>query len=174
MIFSTLAAKATNVATFQSSTTIPTKIMPSCVDSGKLSQCTLQWRQNQLWVTLPTSTQSLPLPSLQDQALLTDCLKQSAVKLVVLDPALGTETTQIWLNTCAAAHKRAVVRVPSVSKKVSKGDRLLPWLRQVPDRLLSVTLLAMFSPFVLGIRLLLQIATFLTSPRWQRALSGLR
>lgn len=106
--------------------------------------------------------------------LLTDCLKQSAVKLVVLDPALGTETTQIWLNTCAAVNKRAVVRVPSVSKKVSKGDRFLRLLRQVPDQLLSVSLLAMLSPFVLGIRLLLKITMFLASSRWQRALSGLR
>lgn len=174
MIFSTLATKASKVATLQSPTTIPTKIAPSCADSSKLSQCTLQWRQNQLWVTRSTSAQLLPLPSLQNQALLTNCLKQSAVNLVVLDPALGTDATQIWLDTCAAANKRAVVRVPSASKKGSKGDRLLRLLKQVPDQLLSVTVLAMLSPFVLGIRFLLQVTTVLTSPRWQRALSGLR
>lgn len=140
----------------------------------KLSQCTLQWRQQQLWVTPSTSTRSLSLPALQNPALMTDCLKQSAVKLVVLDPALGTETIQIWLKTCAAARKRAVLRVPSNHKKVSKGDRLLPWLKQMPGHLLSLLMVAMLSPFVLGIRLLLQITPLLSSSRWQRALSGSR
>lgn len=170
MIFPTPTVKATRVATLQASVKLP----PDCVHGSRLSRCTLQWRQNQLWVTPSLSAESLPLPSLQNQALLTDCLKQSAVKLVVLDPALGTETIQIWLNTCAAAHKRMVVRVPSTSKKVSKGDRLLPKLKQIPDRVFSAMLLAMLSPFILGIRLLLQITTFLSSPRWQRSLSGSR
>ncbi len=159
---------STHVATSQSTA----QLSSSNVDTP--SQYMLQWRQYQLWVTPSTSIQSLALPSLNNPAMMTDCLRQSAVKLVVLDPALGTEAVQIWLQSCAAAGKRAVVRVPAIRKKLNKGDRLLPWLKQLAERSVSALMLAIFSPFILGIHLFLQIATLLASPRWQRALSGLR
>jgi hypothetical protein len=167
-----MSSKPTLASTHVATSQATTQLSSSNVDA--VSQYTLQWRQHQLWVTPSTSMQSLALPSLNNPAMMTDCLRQSAVKLVVLDPALGTEVVQIWLQVCAAATKRAVVRGPVVRKKLNKGDRLLPWLKQLPERSVSALMLAIFSPFILGIHLFLQIATLLASPRWQRALSGLR
>ncbi len=167
-----MSSKTTLVSTHVA--TLPSKeqLSSSNVDAG--SQYTLKWRQHQLWVTPSTAIQSLALPSLNNPAMMTDCLRQSAVKLVVLDPALGTEVVQIWLQICAAAGKRAVVRVPVIRKPLNKGDRLLPWLKQLPERSVSALMLAIFSPFILGIHLFLQIATLLASPRRQRTLSGSR
>lgn len=139
-----------------------------------LSHSTLKWRRHQLWVSPSPAAQPLPLASLQNQAAMINCLKRSAVKLVVLDPALGAEAVQLWLHACAAAHKQAVVRVPVLRQRINKGDRLLPWLKQLPERLTSTLILVIFSPLILGIRLLLQIATLLSSWRWQRALLGSR
>jgi len=167
-----ISSKTTLASTPVATSPATAQLSSSKVDAG--SQYTLQWRQHQLWVTPSTSIQSLALPSLNNPAMMTDCVRQSAVKLVVLDPALGTEAVQIWLQICAAAGKRAVVRVPVIRKPLNKGDRLLPWLKQLSERSVSALMLAIFSPFILGIHLCLQIATLLASPRWQRALSGSR
>ena len=167
-----ISSKTTRASTRVATSPATAQLSSSNVDAG--SQYALKWRQHQLWVTPSTSIQSLALPSLNNPAMITDCVRQSAVKLVVLDPALGTEAVQIWLQICAAASKRAVVRGPVIRKPLNKGDRLLPWLKQLPERSVSALMLAIFSPFILGIHLCLQIATLLASPRWQRALSGSR
>lgn len=147
---------------------------PAFSPAFDLSHCTLKWRRHQLWVSPSLAAQPLPLASLQNQAATINCLKQSAVKLVVLDPALGAESVKLWLHVCAAARKQAVVRVPVLRQKLNKGDRFLPWLKQLPERLSSALILIIFSPLILGIRLFLQIAALLSSTRWQRALSGSR
>lgn len=83
----------------------------------------LKWRQNILWVS-PTENQST-LETVPVQQLVAR-LKQSSVRCVCVDSALGESHLQTWLDACAQAGKQLHLRTPKGSaQNASAPQRLL-------------------------------------------------
>lgn len=72
----------------------------------------LKWRQNILWVA-PKSTQST-LETIPVQQLVAR-LKQSSVRCVCVDSALGETHLKTWFDACAQAGKQLHLRTPKGS-----------------------------------------------------------
>ena len=163
-----------SIVTIVSITTLHLQSESQSNSTDSLIQCTLQWRQQQLWVKRSTQVQALELPALQSRDWMTACLKQSSVKLVVLDASLESEAIQFWSELCRDAHKRVIVRVRSVCKASQKGNRFLFWLKQIPDRLITMMVFAVLSPFILGIILVISSKSRFSLPQAQKEWSSTR
>ncbi|MEM9089391.1 MAG: hypothetical protein AAGC93_11685 [Cyanobacteria bacterium P01_F01_bin.53] len=83
---------------------------------------TLKWRQNILWVSPQANQATLaPVPVQQ----LVDRLKQSPVRCVCVDSALGEAHLKTWSEACAQAGKRLHLRIPKGSAQ--KASTLQSW-----------------------------------------------
>lgn len=87
----------------------------------KVSNYSLKWRQNQLWVQYTDKPQQLALFALDNQEVLVNCLKASTLRLVCLDPAMGKTQIEFWADACAQAHKPVYLRIPSNSGNIFLG-----------------------------------------------------
>ena len=84
---------------------------------------TLKWRQNILWVS-PQANQSTLAPVPVQQ--LVDRLKQSSVRCVCVDSALGEAHLKAWSDACTQAGKQLHRRAPkSATQKASTPQALM-------------------------------------------------
>ncbi|MBW4664426.1 MAG: sugar transferase [Chroococcus sp. CMT-3BRIN-NPC107] len=116
----------------------------------KLTNWTLKWQQKHLIVKArkPHSLQA----SLEftDKQRLQECLQKSSVKVVQIDPAVGSANLQMWATACDRAQKPIFVRAGK--------DQKLPYLQSIEwrlkrtcDFLAAALLLAILSPVILGL-----------------------
>ncbi|MEM9009053.1 MAG: hypothetical protein AAGE59_36785 [Cyanobacteria bacterium P01_F01_bin.86] len=83
----------------------------------------LKWRQNILWVTPKENQSTLETVPVQQ---LVDRLKQSSVRCVCADVALGDAHLKPWIDACAQAGKKLHLRTPkSSAQNVSKPQRAI-------------------------------------------------
>ncbi|HCF27240.1 MAG TPA: sugar transferase [Cyanobacteria bacterium UBA11049] len=126
----------------------------------QLLRCTLKWRQRQLLVTrehLSKQIQLPPLPSLDTEQWLVDCLKHSSVKLIRLDAALGEVNLKLWADACEKANKAVFLRLPPAIK-LPKLQRHLFWKwMQLLDWSIAVLLLLVFTPVIVILFFLLRM-----------------
>jgi lipopolysaccharide/colanic/teichoic acid biosynthesis glycosyltransferase len=126
----------------------------------QLLRCTLKWRQRQLLVTREQLTKGIqlpPLPSLDPEQWLVDCLKHSSVKLIRIDAALGEVSLKLWADACEKANKAVFLRLPPVIK-LPKPQRQLFWkLMQLLDWSIAVLLLLVLSPVIVILFFLLRM-----------------
>ncbi|RCJ29594.1 sugar transferase [Nostoc minutum NIES-26] len=119
--------------------------------------CTLQWRQNQLWVKSSTEEKQPYLPSLDNEQLLVECLKHSPVKLVSIDPKLGEASLRFWARACEQAHKPTFLRTSSGNQLFKQSSQPLGWLQHTIDWIIALVLLLLVSPLMLGLVVLTQV-----------------
>lgn len=119
--------------------------------------CTLQWRQNQLWVKYSAEEKQPYLPSLDNEQLLVKCLKNSPVKLVSIDPKLGEAAIRFWAEACKQAHKPTFFRTSSSNQLFKQSSQPLGWLQRTIDWIIALVLLVLISPIMLGLIVLTQV-----------------
>ena len=143
--------------------------------NNSLKQCRLQWRQGQLLVKFGQDFQQLPLHSLECEQHLVECLKNSPVRFVRLDPRLGEIALEYWANACEKAQKPAFLLQETVTKKLPKkpghfGGSLL----RIIDWIAALLLLIGLSPVTLAVMALLYTYSPKTifSHRWKIGLRG--
>jgi lipopolysaccharide/colanic/teichoic acid biosynthesis glycosyltransferase len=119
----------------------------------KFSYCTLQWRRGKLLVRATAATQQPLLPSLHDQQLLVNCLKHSLVNLVSIDPNIGEDHLQLWIEACEQAGKPIFLHLPSRDKLAKQSK---PWQKFI-DAIAALFLLLLMSPVMLALFLILRL-----------------
>ena len=118
--------------------------------------CTLQWRRGQLLVKSPKNLQQPSLAALNTEQSLVDCLKNSPVNLVRIDPKLGEAKLKLWADACLQAKKPIFLQLPSANKHPKPSSSQLWWLKQLINWIAALVFLPVVSPVILGLVLLIR------------------
>lgn len=128
--------------------------------SHYLPHCILKWRQGQLFVTLGSQSKQPYISAFETEQQLVECLKQSPVRLVCLNPALGEATLKLWADACEQANKPVYLRRTIQQKTFQKQSQLSPQPKQWMDSIVAFLLLLLLSPIILAVA----ISIYLYSP----------
>ncbi|MGM3308137.1 heterocyst development glycosyltransferase HepC [Anabaena sp. WFMT] len=143
-----------------------TSLIPSLQDNYTIAQptqnyhsqyCSLQWRRGQLLVKSPGKLQQPYLPALDNERLLVECLKNSPVMLVTIDPKLGDNALRFWADACKKAQKPIFLRLPSGHQLSTSDNQILRIIQRITDWILAFILLVLISPLMLGLFILIGI-----------------
>jgi len=121
-----------------------------------LPRCTLKWRQGQLFVSVGQQSEQLYISAFESEQQLVECLKQSLVHLVRLDPTLGEAVLKRWADACEQANKPvflqgAIQKLPKRQSQFSLQPKL--WL----DWIAAFVLLIALSPMMLTAAILMNV-----------------
>jgi lipopolysaccharide/colanic/teichoic acid biosynthesis glycosyltransferase len=119
------------------------------------SYCSLFWRQGKLLVKSPGQQKQPYLASLHTSDLLVECLKNSPVNLVLIDPKLGDSKLFFWADACKKAHKPMYISIPSRGEQSQKHPNSWKWLKRSFEWLIALMFLVVAAPVMLGIMLLM-------------------
>lgn len=137
------------------------KVLTLDLDSSNtpshLSGSELKWRQKNLLVKNTDSNGSFP--ALTRKQWLDSCLYNSWVKRVCVDLALGEQAIKLWADTCKSANKPIFVRITSDDQLPSCSQTNYWQIKRVLDWLAAFVLVAMLSPLMLLIALVIKIFT---------------
>jgi lipopolysaccharide/colanic/teichoic acid biosynthesis glycosyltransferase len=118
--------------------------------------CGLKWRQRKLIVESCSENQKIPF-SVEQQEWLIACLRNSPIKLVKLDTALGEADLQAWAEASKQTHKPAFLRLPAVPQRPQKQKPYRWGIKRLLDRAVAALLLIILIPVIGGISLLLRL-----------------
>ena len=139
------------------------KILALGIDSSRvqsyLSVCDLKWRQKSLWVKVMTSNAHCNFPALTRKQWLENCLRNSWVKRICVDRALGEEGIKLWADTCYRANKPIFLRIASNSELPSCRLTIHWRVKRGLDWLGALVLLFVFSPLLLAISLIIKLSS---------------
>lgn len=124
--------------------------------SHYLPQCILKWRQGLLFVSLAEQTTQPYISAFETKQQLVECLKQSPVRLVGLDPTLGETTLKLWADACEQANKPVFLR-GTIQKKFQKQGQLSIDPKQWRDSIATFFLLLILSPIILATAILIYL-----------------
>ena len=121
-----------------------------------LPRCTLKWRQGQLFVSVRQQSEQPYISALESEQQLVECLKQSPVRLVRLDPTLGEVVLKRWADACEQANKPvflqgAIQKLPKRQSQFSRQQK--QWI----DWIAAFVLLIALSPMMLAIAILMYV-----------------
>lgn len=119
----------------------------------------LQWHEEQLLVRRSTVANPIRLSALENDQRLTECLKQSPVKLVSLDKELGETELQRWLDACQQAEKPVFINVPSLAALPKQRRPVMERLQHFMNRSIAAFLLLNFSPMMLILAMLVRMSS---------------
>ncbi|MGB5632729.1 MAG: heterocyst development glycosyltransferase HepC [Waterburya sp.] len=139
------------------------KILTLDIDSTKahsyLPVCDLKWRHKNLLVSsLPNETKQV-FPALTRKQWIESCLRNSWIKRVCVDRALGEKGIELWADACHQARKPIFVRIPSNSTLPSCRKTYYWRIKRFFDWLAAVVLLTLISPVMLLVTILIKIFT---------------
>lgn len=139
------------------------KLLTLDIDSstikGDLAFCNLKWRGKNLWVKNIVQEADNNIPALTRQQWLENCLRNSWVKRICLDPEIGENGLKIWADTCYRAKKPVFLRIPSNSNLPSSQKAGFWLLKRIFDWLGAAAILITISPLMLLIALSIKILT---------------
>lgn len=124
--------------------------------SHYLPHCILKWRQGLLFVTLGSQSKQPYISAFETEQQLVECLKQSPVRLVCLNPTLGEATLKLWADACEQANKPVFLR-GLIQKTVQKQSQLSPQPKQWRDSTVAFLLLLLLSPIILATAILIYL-----------------
>ncbi len=137
------------------------KVLTLELDSSKVQSylpiCDLKWRQKNLWVKKIPDDADYSFPALTRKQWLEDCLRNSWVKRICVDRALGEQGIKLWADTCHQANKPIFIRIPSNSELPNCRQTNYWRFKRFFDWLAALILLVIFSPLMLMIALLIKI-----------------
>lgn len=129
---------------------------------GELSEvspllpCKLTWRQKWLHVSPAHLVTTEVLPALGDKQWFKECLDRSSVKAACLSPNLGEDALKFWANQCEESRKQIYLRLPSL--RLPQKRHQWEWLvKRILDLFVATTLLAILSPVLLLLALLIRL-----------------
>lgn len=145
-------------------TTYKTTILPICsaFEQGQLDDqllCCIKWRQGQLLVSLEQPNKQVyfpPLPAIETEQSLVECLKHSYVKLIRIDVALGEVSLKLWADACEKANKAVFLRLPPALKQREQRSPSVR-LMQLLDWMIAAILLLVLSPVIVVLFCLLRL-----------------
>jgi hypothetical protein len=136
------------------SSTISTQ--PKQLDN-RSPQYQLQWRQGQLLVRFSQDVKQVHLAPFEDEQWLVQCLQQSPVQVVRVDPILGESVLQNWANACEQAEIPMFLWGSVARKLKCKQSRLSLYFMRAIDAIAALLLLILLSPVMLAIAVLIYI-----------------
>ena len=138
-----------------------------------LPHCILKWRQGLLFVSLGQQTKQPYISAFETEQQLVECLKQSPVRLVCLNPTLGEATLKLWADACEQANKPVFLR-RTIQKTFQKQSQLSPQPKQWMDSIAAFLLLLLLSPIILatGISLYLYSLERIFPKQWYIGTKG--
>ena len=126
------------------------------VRDDQLPCWSLKWRQGQLLVHLGHSVKQ-PVPSLESEQWLVQCLKRSPVRLIRIVPDLGEPSLNFWASACEQASKSIFLRLSAAHQLPSKRCPLRWWLKRLIDWSAAALLLLTLIPIILGLVCLMRL-----------------
>ena len=137
------------------------KVLTLDLDSSRvqsyLPACDLKWRQKSLWVKNIPSDGDYRFPALTRRCWLENCLRNSWIKRICVDRALGEQGIKLWADTCHQVNKPVFIRIPSNSRLPSCRQTTCWRVKRVLDWLAAAILLVLISPLMLLLALLIKI-----------------
>lgn len=137
------------------------KILTLAIDSSKaksyLPVCDLKWRQKNLWVKKISPDAEHNFPALTRQQWLENCLRNSWVKRICVDRAIGEQGIKLWADTCYQVNKPIFLRILSHRELPNCRQSIYWQVKRLFDCLAALTLLVIVSPLMLAIALLIKI-----------------
>lgn len=110
--------------------------------------CVLTWEHDSLIVRPRYSKAEPEMPALKDKTWLRDCLRNSPIKRVYLDPEMDSSKFNAWADLCRATKKQAYLMVPSVSDLPQVRRPILWRVKRLADWLAACLLTAILSPLM--------------------------
>ncbi|MBF2066717.1 MAG: sugar transferase [Calothrix sp. C42_A2020_038] len=117
-----------------------------------LPYCTLTWRRGKLLVRRIGQQKQPYLPATDNKESLVECLKHSLVKLVLIDPELGSSKIQFWADAVLAARKSIYLSIPSIN---TSKQNAFEWLQVIINSIIALILLFALTPVTLGLIILM-------------------
>lgn len=121
--------------------------------------CALKWRCRQLSVRRSQQFSSLYLPALENEQWLVECLQNSSVRLIRIEPELGETKLKFWASACAKADKPIFLRLPPARELPGKRSPFLWQLKRLIDWIAAAVLLLVLSPLMLGLMALVRLSS---------------
>lgn len=125
--------------------------------NNHIPRCTLKWRQRQLLVSLDAQSNQPYLPSLENEQWLVECLKRSSVRLIRIDPDLGSASLKFWAFACEQASKPVFLRLSAAQQPPWQRRPQSWWLNRLIDWIAAALLLLVLSPLILGLVCLMRV-----------------
>ncbi|CDN14831.1 hypothetical protein RintRC_1170 [Richelia intracellularis] len=107
--------------------------------------CQLLWRRNQLLIKPVNYRQKKYIYVLSEEKTLIDCLCNSPVSLIRIDPQVGIEQLIFWINACEAANKPIYFYIP----KGDNSNLFFNAIQQLINSFLACVLLVLLMPLIL-------------------------
>jgi len=120
------------------------------VQSNSALYCILLWRRNQLLVQSYIKDNNIRnkyFYKLNCPKILVECLNNSPVSLVRIDPRLSQEQLSLWANACQEVNKPIYLRIPSANVKRNISYLCRQWLQLSTNWLLAFLLFLILIPF---------------------------
>lgn len=124
-----------------------------------LPPCDLKWRRKNLWVKSISDCDKYSFSALSRKKWLEDCLRNSWVTKVCVDPAIGEQGIKLWAETCDRAGKPIFIRNRSYSELPNCRQTVYWRIKRVLDWLAAFILLMALSPVMLLIALSIKLFT---------------
>ena len=113
----------------------------------------LLWRRNQLLVKAADyNKQNGYICELEEKQDLINCLRNSHINLIRIDPQLGTEELLFWINACQEANKPIYLCIP----KHYTNNQLLNIVQLLINSLLACVLITLLMPLIITILIWIQ------------------
>lgn len=124
--------------------------------SHYLPHCVLKWRRGMLFVSLGQQSKQPYISAFDTEQQLVECLKQSPVRLVCLDPTLGEAMLNLWADACEEANKPVFLR-GRIEKTFQKPSQVSSQRKQWIDSIAAFFLLVLVSPVLLVTAILMYL-----------------
>lgn len=131
------------------------QIFPAQPQYERSPECMLKWRRGQLLVSLESQGKQPYLPALENEQRLVECLQNSPVGLIRIDPALGEAKLKLWADACEQAEKPVFLRIPSAHQLLRRQNPVSSRLKRLFDWSIALLLLLILSPLMLGLSVLI-------------------
>lgn len=139
------------------------KVLTLDIDAAKASSylpiCELKWRRKNLLVKKLSGNAKQRFPALTRKMWIESCLRNSWIKRVCIDKAIGEQGIKLWADACYQANKPVFVRIPSNSSLPNASKSKCWQIKRFLDWSAATVILALVSPLMLLITLLLKIFT---------------
>lgn len=139
------------------------KVLTLDIDATKtdsyLPVCDLKWRRKNLLVSSPVDETKQAFPALTRKQWIESCLKNSWIKRVCVDQALGEKGIKLWADACHQAGKPIFVRIPSNGTLPSCRQTNYWRIKRFCDWSAAAILLICISPIMLLVAILIKIFT---------------
>ncbi|MEO1670135.1 MAG: heterocyst development glycosyltransferase HepC [Cyanobacteria bacterium J06631_2] len=131
----------------------------SCQAHSYLPLCELKWRRKNLLVKSVTDNSTQVFPALTRKQWIENCLRNSWIKRVCLDRAMGDAGIKLWADACYSASKPVYVRIPSNSTLPCCNKTNYWRIKRILDWLGAAAILTFLSPLMLLIILAIKLLT---------------